>query len=210
VTDSLPLAVQLQHVLGRRVENLRRLSGGASRETWAFDVADFVDVADVADASHANNALTPLILRRDPPHGARIGGMPLEARLFAAASQVGVPVPKLIASGDADPSLLDTGFLVMEHITGETIARKILRDEPYAHARSVVVGQLGAAIARLHGVDPTSIEGLVPLDPLVKYRELLDSFEQPSPTFELAYRWLLANRPEPIPAVVVHGDYRSS
>jgi aminoglycoside phosphotransferase (APT) family kinase protein len=231
---------QLERLLRVEVRGLRRLSGGASRETWSFDSvehdagdgeivraaptaaatettaqpnSEIVRAAPTAAATETtaqpnSEIVRALICRRDPAYGARVGGMPLEARLFAAAEKAGVPVPRLIASGDASPNELDTGYLVMEHVAGETIARKILRDEPYVHARSVVVAQMGEALAKLHALPVDSVTGLEPIDPLQKYRDILDTFDQPSPTLELAYRWLVANRPAPIDPVIVHGDFR--
>ncbi len=191
------LAERLSRLLGgARIDSLRRLSGGASRETWSFD------------AVGADGTRQGLILRRDPPGAVRFGGMPLEARMFRAAAAAGVPVPRLHASGDADEALLGTGFLVMDRVEGETIARKILRDDVYALARTVTVGQMGAALARLHAVPPDSIEGIEPSDEMTKYRTTLDESGYPSPTFELAFRWLEANRPTDRPTTVVHGDFR--
>lgn len=191
------MAARLARLLDGTVSNLARLSGGASRQTWAFDFAP------------ANGAPSQaLILRRDPPAAARIGGMPLEAALFAAAAQAGVPVPELVASGDADPDVLGTGFLVMHRVAGETIARKILRDEPYAHARLVAVPQMGTALAKLHGVPIDSVPGLLRPDPLEKYRAVLDEVGHASATFELAFRWLVLHRPDPVADVIVHGDFR--
>jgi aminoglycoside phosphotransferase (APT) family kinase protein len=191
---------RLGRLLATDIEGLRRLSGGASRETWSFD------------ARHADGTLQPLILRRDPPGVplpvGRVGGMPLEAILFETAARAGVPVPTIRASGDADEAVLESGFLVMDRVDGETIARKILRDEPYAHARSVLVGQLGEAAALLHAVAPESVPGLVEVQPLQKYREVLDLLGHQSPTFELAFRWLEGHRPTPIDPVIVHGDFR--
>jgi aminoglycoside phosphotransferase (APT) family kinase protein len=149
-----------------------------------------------------------LILRRDPPTAARSGGMPMEAELFNVAATAGVPVPKLLASGDADPDLLGTGFLVMERVDGETLARRILRDEPYAHARTVLVEQMGVALAKLHSADPKSVPSLVHVDTIAKYRELIDSFAYPSPAFEMAFRWLDENRPAPTGDGIIHGDFR--
>ena len=191
------LAMRLEHLLNGMVANLARLSGGASRQTWAFDFSP-------SDGSPTQQ----LILRRDPPTALRIGGMPLEAALFSAAAQAGVPVPQLLASGDSDPDLLGTGFLVMHRVAGETIARKILRDETYAHARSVAVPQMGVALARLHSTPVGSVSGLEHLDPLVRYREILDEVGHASATFELAFRWLEANRLPTVADVIVHGDFR--
>ena len=190
------LAERLGRLLGGGIENLARLSGGASRETWSFDLRPMDGVA------------RHLILRRDPPTATRTGGMPMEAELFGVAARAGVPVPKLLASGDADADLLGTGFLVMERVEGETLARRILRDEPYAHARSVLVEHLGAALARLHATDPKSVGSLVHVDTIAKYREMIDTFGYPSPAFEMAFRWLEENRPEPTGDVILHGDFR--
>jgi aminoglycoside phosphotransferase (APT) family kinase protein len=190
------LSAGLERLLGGTVTGLSRLSGGASRQTWAFEFTG------------SDGVKQDLILRRDPPTAARIGGMPLEAALFEAAEKYGVPVPRLVASGDADPEVLGTGFLVMHRVKGETIARKILRDETYAHARSVAVPQMGTALAKLHRAPIDAIPGLVHLDPLEKYREVLDQVGHASATFELAFRWLHANRPAPVADVIVHGDFR--
>ena len=199
-TSTAELRDRLARLLGAEIDGLRRLSGGASRETWSFT------------ATGSDGETRPLILRRDPPGLplpiGRTGGMPLEAVLFETAARAGVPVPTIRASGDADDNVLETGFLVMDHVDGETIARKILRDEPYAHARSVLVSQLGEAAALLHAVAPESVPGLVEVHPLQKYREVLDLLGHHSPTFELAFRWLDAHRPKPIDPVIVHGDFR--
>ena len=94
------------------------MSLGASRETWSFDCL-------------RNGVTEPLILRRYTTTLAgagRSGGMLLEARLFdVGPCTAGLPVPQILASGDADPEVLETGFLVMTRVDGETIARKILR-----------------------------------------------------------------------------------
>jgi aminoglycoside phosphotransferase (APT) family kinase protein len=196
---AIELHRQLGELLGGTISNLFRMSGGASRETWSFD------------CHRANGVAEPLILRRDPTTLAgagRSGGMLLEARLFDAAAQAGLPVPQILASGDANPDVLETGFLVMTRVEGETIARKILRDEPYAHARSVLVRQLGEALGKLHAIPVDAVVGLEPSDRLVRYREVLDVLEYPSPTFEFAYRWLMENQPTQPRQAVVHGDYR--
>jgi aminoglycoside phosphotransferase (APT) family kinase protein len=179
------LATELSEILGGGVtiENLRRLSGGASRETWSFDAGG-----------------RPLILRRDPP-GNEKRGMEMEARLFAAAAKAGVPVPEVFASGDT--------FLVMERLEGETIARKILRDDEYAKARPLLAGQCGEILARLHSIDPETVPGLEEQDEISKYRDVLNSLGQPHPAFELGFRWLTANRPPSTRLAVVHGDFRN-
>ena len=48
----------------------------------------------------------------------------------------------------------------MRRIGGTAIARKLLRDPPYAKARDMIAGQLGEILARIHAVD---LAGLPPL-----------------------------------------------
>jgi aminoglycoside phosphotransferase (APT) family kinase protein len=190
------LAAQLAADVGKamswsqvEISGLTRLSGGASRETWAFDAI-------------SGDETLPLILRRDPPGAPRTrpGGMPLEARVLRAATSVGVPVPEVVTSGD--------DFIVMRRIEGETIARKILRDEEYAPARPLLAGQCGQVLARLHTLDPERIAGLVEQDQVAQYREVLDNLHEPHPAFELGFRWLDAHRPQSSRRAVVHGDFR--
>jgi aminoglycoside phosphotransferase (APT) family kinase protein len=177
------------------VRDLRRLSGGASRETWSF-------------AAYGGDGLRrQLILRRDPPGAVRADGMGLEARLFEAAARGGVPVPTVLASGD-DPGVLGSPFLIMEHVEGETIPRRVLRDGALSTARPRLAQQCGQILARLHAIDPRAVAGLDATDPVARYREILDGLGQPHPAFELAFRWLEANRPPAGPTVIVHGDFR--
>jgi aminoglycoside phosphotransferase (APT) family kinase protein len=180
---------QLVQALGGGVTigNLTRLSGGASRETWAFD------------AVHADGTVDELVLRRDPPGGPRAeGGMELEARLLRAAAAAGVPVPAVVATLP--------GGIVMERIAGETIPRRILRDEA---ARPRLAAQCGEILARLHRIDPEGIEHLPEEDPLVHCREVLDTVGEPHPAFELGLRWLARHRPPATRRALVHGDFRN-
>ncbi|HUP84944.1 MAG TPA: phosphotransferase family protein [Acidimicrobiales bacterium] len=185
------LAADLGARLGGAVTDLRRLSGGASRETWAFVLDD----------------QRRLILRRDPPIAPK-SGMVREAELLRAAAAAGVPVPELVDASD-DPEVLGSAYLVMVHVDGETIPRKILRDAEYADARPKLARQCGEILARLHTIDPDAVEGLEEVDQVTQYRAVLNSVGQPHPTFELAFRWLEEHRPDGNRRTVVHGDFRN-
>lgn len=175
------------------VRDLRRLTGGASRETWAFD------------AAHADGAVDQLILQR-----ARVPdsqpALALEARLLRAAAGAGVPVAELVASEGDD--VLGAHVLVSRRLEGETIARRLLRDDEWATARERLVGQCAAALAAIHRIPPGAVPGLPDDDQLARYRDVLDGFGDAHPVFELAFRWLDAHRPAPSPPTVVHGDFR--
>ncbi len=178
-----------------KVENLSRLSGGASRETWRFE----------ADGR-------PLILQRQ--RSGDIRDMGVEARVLRAAFAAGVRVPELLFSGSGDDvgNPIGSSYMILEHVSGETIARKILRDEQFAAARSVLVDDLAESLAALHTIDPDTIAGLPSTDQVQQYRETLDGLNsalgQSHPAFELAFRWLEANRPTGSRRSLVHGDFR--
>ena len=166
-----------------------RLSGGASRETFRF-------TADGRD----------LVLQRQR-RGA-VHDMAVEAAVLRLAAAAGVPVPQVVAAS-TDASALGASFMVLTAVDGETIARKILRDDEFASARQLLTAQLGAATAALHAADVSDLAVAVPTgDPLVEYRAVLDMQGEPHPAFELAFAWLLANRPPMQRRSLVHGDLR--
>jgi len=175
------------------IEGFTRLSGGASKETWSFD------------AIGADGTRTELVLRRDTP------GRPSdpdvthrEAAAISLARDAGLPVPELLVMSEG--AGWDTPGMIMRRVPGETIARRILRDEEYAQARSVLVGQLGQFAAGLHAIEAPA--DFPAPDPLAGLREQLDSFGRPSEVFELALAELAASPPPPRPRVLVHGDFR--
>lgn len=190
------LAALLTGPLGARVriESLQRLSGGASRETWAFVAVD-------GEGRHE------LILRRDPPGRPGLAGaMQREAHAMRAAASAGLPVPRVLV--DDDGGVLGTAGLVMTRVAGETIARRILRDDEYAGARERLATDLGRFLGVLHTIDPGDVPGLEVADTLGAYWDRYLEMDDVSPTFEAARRWLDAHRPPPAGPVVVHGDLR--
>ncbi len=188
------LAATLGRRLGGAVESLHRLSGGASRVTSAFDLRA------------PDGAVRPLILQMDRGGSAPRGRAHMEADLLRAAAAAGVPVPGVVAVGERDE--LGASWLVVERLEGETIPRKLLRDGEWAGARDALTGQVGRALAAVHTIDPASIAGLAPADPLGDPLPFLDALGEVRPALELGVRWLAAHRPPGGPGVAVHGDYR--
>ncbi|MGH9005458.1 MAG: phosphotransferase, partial [Acidimicrobiia bacterium] len=104
------MASGLTAVLGCQVEGLERLSGGASRETWAFGAGG-----------------RELILRRDPPgRPGDFGSMGVEAAVLRACAAAGLAVPEVVAVDDGGERLGTPG-IVMSRVAGETLAPRILR-----------------------------------------------------------------------------------
>jgi aminoglycoside phosphotransferase (APT) family kinase protein len=168
------------------ITDLTRLSGGASRETWRF-------------AADGAPRVTQLQRTGD------IRDMLVEAAVVGAAHTGGVPVPEVhVARRLPDGS----AFMIVEAIDGETIARKIQRDDQFAGARARFAADCGGALARVHQLDPSAVDGLVDIDQVAFYTEVLDGLGQPHPTFELVRNWLIVNRPERSRMTIVHGDFR--
>lgn len=181
-----------------KLETFRRLSGGASQETWALSGGD-----------------QAAILRRAPggiskARSSAAIGLPAEAKLISAAQQVGVPVPSVLHVLGPDDQVGD-GFM-MSLVQGETIARPILRNEEFAAARDVLAGQCGSALADIHAIPlesaPPELQSSDGLAQIAQYEEIYRSFDAPRPVFELALQWLKAQAPAPRPSVLVHGDFR--
>jgi aminoglycoside phosphotransferase (APT) family kinase protein len=190
-----------------RVEGARRLAGGASRELWALD-------ATWGGETHG------LVLRRDPPgRVGDAGDRVLEFELLRAAAEGGVPVPAVHWACD-DPDVLGSGFFLMDLVDGETIPRRLLRDDDaYAEARRVMTGQLGEILAGIHSIDLERPElarlhageqgGVSPRKEVRRIAEGIRGMAvEPHPVLDLAERWLLERAPEAERRSVVHGDYR--
>ena len=191
------LLAVLRPMLGADVviENLRVLTGGASRSTWAFD------------------AVTPdgrrsLILRTGAPDDMH-AGMEREARAQAAAAAAGAPVPHILAATDSSAPL-GNPFLICDEIKGETIVRRIDRELERAGGapvRARLLRQCAHALAAIHRADTGGVQ-LDHRDQLTEWRARLDAMGDTTATFEWAFRWLGARRPPPSPARLVHGDFR--
>ena len=201
MTDVQKLSHALAGVVAKAVgadtaiDNLRTLTGGASRSTWAFD------------------AITPdrrwsLILRIGPPDDVH-AGMELEARVQAAAAAAGAPVPHILVA-DNSAAQLGNPFLICDEVKGETIVRRIdrmLDRAPAATGRRRLLRQCAQALAAIHRADAGDAD-LQTQDQLAEWRDRLDAMGDTTATFEWAFRWLAAHRPPPSPHCLVHGDYR--
>jgi aminoglycoside phosphotransferase (APT) family kinase protein len=183
------------------VTGATKLSGGASQETWSFDIV------------HANGYVGAILRRSPKGYGAaptRAAGLDAEARLMQLAYDAGLPSPKVMHVLRPEDEL-GTGF-IMARIEGETIARKILRDEQFATARPMLARQLGKVAAGIHGLPRAKLPPLREMSSTQEIAELsreYRSFGWPRPVFASALRWLSCNDPGPSDEVtLVHGDFR--
>ncbi len=113
------------------------------------------------------------------------------------------------SGGEGDADGLTTDWLVVDRIEGETIPRKILRDDEWSAARQ----SIGHPVRRAPWPPSTPlirtrIAGLPRRDPLRHPLPMLDALSEVRPALELGVRWLDAHRPPAGRRVTVHGDYR--
>lgn len=183
------------------IASAARLSGGASQETWSFDIV------------HPAGNIAAILRRAPSGYGAapaRAAGLAAEATLMQRAHQAGVPSPRVLHVLGPDDDL-GTGF-IMERVAGETIPRKILRDEKFAQARPQLARQVGGILAHIHKIDLPQLPELRRMTAAREIDELerdYRGFNWPRPVFALALRWLRDHDPGPAEHVtLVHGDFR--
>ena len=205
------LANYIRHVLPKaedvEVSTLDRIFGGASRETYRFELRY---------NEGGRTVERPLILRRDPPGSLIETERAVEFGAYRAFHGTSIPVPEPIWL-EEDPQWLDYPFFVMEQLVGlESDAQLI----PPGQTRGVaaqkwsILGEISRADPLALGLD--SIMDLVEPDgcwqrELAYWEERIDRDELcPQPVIRAAIRWLRRNPPSPAQKIsVVHGDYRS-
>ena len=189
--------VLAEHGIETGRPELTRIPGGASRETW------------LAESERGR-----WVLRRDPRGSVSLVPMAEEFALIARAAEAGAPVPEPLAY-EPDGGRFGSPGLLMAHVDGTSVAPKILRKPEFEVARAELTGQLGVALARIHAIDPATLDGVLPraeanpaVDQISEWERQLDEVGEPLPAVELGLRWLRANAPPPAAPRLVHGDFR--
>jgi aminoglycoside phosphotransferase (APT) family kinase protein len=161
------------------------LPGGASKEAWAVDAGG-----------------ERLLVRRAGGgviHEATLS-LEQEFRVLEAAHEAGVKVPRPVAYLR---KLGGREAFAMERVDGETIGRRIVRDPPAG-----LDLRLAEELAKIHAIAPGRLPFLRSGDILERFEHELDLVGEPHPAIEYGLWWLRGHRPEPLPDVVSHGDFR--
>jgi aminoglycoside phosphotransferase (APT) family kinase protein len=202
------LATNLDRALSRylgadgEVRNRVRVTGGATKGTWIFEVGVGGVIQKVV-MQITNAAET------DDPFMSTKLTAGNDAALLRAARRQGVAAPEVLAVFDAQDDL-GTGHLT-RWVAGETLAPKILREEKYATARSVLPQQCARALAAIHAIPTASATFLKTMDAASqwqRYRNIVDQHGVKMPALEWGLRWVEEHLPAPVPLAVVHGDFR--
>ena len=191
------------------VENVARIAGGASRETWSFDARWREDGAVIERG---------FIARRDPPASLLSGNNDLEFELYGAMAEGGIPVPPVYWI-DREGAAIDRPFFVMGRLPGATDGRALVTSPQFADVRPTITRQKAEILARIHAFDIGALSALDrPASAGESAAHELDRWErtlredslEPQPVLELAFAWMRRHLPPPPDGLsLVHGDYRT-
>ncbi|MGE3392286.1 MAG: phosphotransferase family protein [Gammaproteobacteria bacterium] len=183
----------------------RRLSGGASQETYRLDLRTTTGPRTCALRRTAEGQP---VVRTSGQSGLRN-----EARLLQMAQAGNVPVPPVLAVLAAGDGLGD-GFL-MPWLDGETLGHRIVRDPVIAALAPSLAWRCGQVLARIHALDvpPARLdEPLADTPPAALVEQTWARYRAlgtPQPMIDYTARWLLANLPPSPRHTLVHGDFRN-
>ena len=188
------------------VENLARIPGGASRETYRYDC--------VVDGVRRG-----FILRRDPPGSLIDTDRRQEFLAIRSFAGKDVAAPTVVALEESGAEL-ERPFFIMERVEGGAPASPFQADPYGAHAAAIgerffsimgrIAGEPVEGLPILDAIDPPAPEDC--------WRRELDYWsgvieadeEHPQPIVRAAIRLLRREPPPPAAKLaVVHGDYRT-
>ena len=185
----------LENSLNKKIKNLVPLTGGAS--------------ADINRIIFEDNK--EFIVRRSIVKDKAVMAIPknMEAKIQKIVKEYGAPVPEIIMEF-SEGAEIGEGY-VMQSVGGETIPRKILRDDSYKNIRNKLPYEIGKSLAQIHKTKLEKLQDLEKItfsESLEKLFIIYESFDQPQPVFDLAFKWLENQKILDYEEVLVHGDYR--
>lgn len=173
-------------------EELVRLTGGATMESWRFEAGG-----------------EPFVLRRAPSMAfieARPYGHDTEAAIIRAAHDAGVTAPEVVVELEPADGI-GSGF-VMRALPGTPDPRSILAMEDSGR----ILEEAARDLARIHSLSRSALPEDVPemdyADALAGLREQFEMAGGDRPIIALGLKWLEDNMLEPVETVLNHGDFR--
>jgi len=188
------------------IEELARIPGGASRQTYRFDAV-------------SGGVRRGLILRRDPVDSLIDTDRRIEYLAYQSFHPLGVPTPEPLVL-DEDGGALERPFFMMSRVDGGKAASPFTVS-PYAPNEAEIGRQFFTILGQIAAADPLTLPiaaaAEAPALDRAWARELehwereLDKDElHPNPIGRAAIRRLRRHPPPPAQKLsVVHGDYRS-
>lgn len=192
-----------------KVEALRRLKGGFSREIWAFDAI-------------ASGQLHELVLCKDGSGGAvQKGDESLsrieEAALLRTLHSRGIAVPAILCAGDERDGL-GGDYLVMTRVAGESDVAPLLKNPIYLGKEMEFTAQIATVLAEIQrcpipqelAAKHSAIGGPLARRELDRWQRACATIpDAMTPVIDAALRRLDSDVPTDLArVVVVHGDFR--
>jgi len=198
------------HFGSGEVTSVRRLSGGASMESWMFSYQDKEMILRRLPQGSEQNGESASLDIGDNEKAAGFIPLGLQAEILQACYSQDIPVPNVVAMLTQSDNL-GTGF-VMEKLGGEALPYKLLKDEKYALALPQLSAQNAKALASIHKVPleslPQSLPKLSASQALNNQDEIYQRIGAKVPIFDLAFGWLKTHMPAQPAPCLVHGDFR--
>lgn len=180
-----------------------RMSGGASRETWAVDVV----------FEGRDNGPVPLVYRGQFGEQELAASLADEHSAMAALHRAGQPIPRPYPAANSSE---DVSFIVMDRAAGADLRKSMPTiAEP---DRELVRTQLISILLGIHQVNPVTVfpeagtyQSAIQsqLDQWV-LPVLADEAAGEVPLLRAAARWLDAFRPTDGPLAMLHGDFKAN
>ncbi|MEP1968440.1 MAG: phosphotransferase family protein [Marinomonas sp.] len=172
--------------------DLKRLTGGATMESWRFVCGQDAYVLRRAPSAE---------FMADRPYGHDV-----EAEVIRKAFAAGVTAPEVVAELTPEDAI-GSGF-VMRSLPGTPNPKEILEMQD----ASGLLRQAAGDLARIHGIARDALPDVIPV---MDYREAIADFRAQfteaggdRPIIALGIKWLEENCPEACEPVLNHGDYR--
>ena len=184
------------------IEEITRLSGGSSNETWKILV-------------RTKKKILNIIFRRTPggnlkdKNSSNSVDITDEAHVMTVAKKYNVPVPEILKV--INHKDIGKGFF-MQFIEGETLGNRIVNNEEFEKVRPMLAEKCGEIIANIHKIPISKFNNIRTSEAeeeLLRYEEVYKSHNQYIPVFEYTISWLKDNLPKKIPLKLIHGDFRN-
>ncbi|GAB5488726.1 MAG: hypothetical protein Pars2KO_22960 [Parasphingorhabdus sp.] len=184
------------------INNLQRLSGGASMESWAFDFDE-----------------REIVLRRLPDgiadneaEAATVAAISLDAQadLIELARKAKVTAPEVLSKLKPEDGI-GQGFL-MARAVGETLPHKILGNPEFETAVGRLTEQCAAELSAIHAIDiatlPNEIQSVSAAGLLALQEQAYRDLKVEIPAYDYAFHWLEQNIPQLEDPKLLHADFR--
>jgi aminoglycoside phosphotransferase (APT) family kinase protein len=181
---------------------LDQLAGGWSRHTHLL-----------REASGSRS----FIVRVKPPDSLLETDLPQEYRVYAAAADAGVPVPRVHGLDPSPDTALGGPYFVMDRAPGHSPLVWRRRDREaleanWAGSRSIATD----VVANLAAIHDVPVDGLGFLAPPLSFRQVVEQWRttydknatMDDPVVEEAFAWVLDREPDPVAPSLVHADFR--